>query len=48
MKVGDLARDMRCGTLCIIKKIRPNYVVAWSFSGNEELFISTDNLELVG
>jgi hypothetical protein len=49
MKVGDLVRDVRCGTVCIIKRIPgPNYVVAWSFSGNEELFISTDNLELVG
>jgi hypothetical protein len=48
MKVGNLVRDVRCGTLCIIKRFGPNYTVVWSFSGDEEVSISTDNLELVG
>ena len=48
MKVGNLVRDVRCGTLCIIKRIGPNYMVVWSFSGDEEVSISIDNLELVG
>jgi hypothetical protein len=46
MKVGDLVRDVRCGTLCIVKRFGLNYVVVWSFSGNEEVSISIDNLEL--
>jgi len=46
MKVGDLVRDVRCGTLCIVKRFGLNYVVVWSFSGNEEVSISTDNLEV--
>ena len=48
MKVGNLVRDVRCGTLCIIKRIGPNYMVVWSFSGDEEVSISIDNLKLVG
>ena len=48
MKVGNLVRDVRCGTLCIIKRIGPNYMVVWSFSGDKEVSISTDNFELVG
>jgi len=51
MQVGDLVRDVRCGTLCIIKKtahdLRWIYAVVWSCSGNEEVMISVDNLELV-
>jgi hypothetical protein len=46
MKVGDLVRDVRCGTLCIVKRIGPSYMVVWSFSGNEEVAISADNLEV--
>jgi hypothetical protein len=49
MKVGDLVRDIRCGTLCIIKRVAQNsydYMVVWSFVLNEEISISTDNLEL--
>jgi len=47
VQVGDLVRDVRCGTLCIVKRFGLNYVVVWSFSGNEEVSISIDNLELV-
>ena len=49
MKVGDLVRDIRCGTLCIVKKLAQNsydYVVVWPFSG-PPFPISVDNLELV-
>ena len=46
MKVGDLVRDVRCGTLYIVKRTGLSYVIVWSFSGNEEISIS-DNLELV-
>jgi hypothetical protein len=46
MKVGDLVRDIRCGTLYIVKRTGLSYVVVWSFSGNEEVSISTDNLEV--
>jgi len=46
MKVGDLVRDVRCGTLYIVKRTGLSYVVVWSFSGNEEVAISTDNLEV--
>jgi hypothetical protein len=52
MKVGDLVRDVCCGTLYIVKELREvkrtglSYVIVWSFSGNEEISIS-DNLELV-
>ena len=47
MNVGDLVRDIRCGTLCVVKRIGPSYMVVWSFSGNEEVAISIDNLEWV-
>ena len=47
MQVGDLVRDIRCGTLCVIKRIGPSYMVVWSFSGDEEVSISIDNLEWV-
>jgi hypothetical protein len=46
MKVGDLVRDIRCGTLYIVKRTGLSYVAVWSFSGNEEVSISTDNLEV--
>ena len=46
MQVGDLVRDVCCGTLYIVKRTGLSYVIVWSFSGNEEISIS-DNLELV-
>ncbi len=51
MKVGDLVRDKRCGSLCVIKEIcSPDlcpYAVVWSFSGNEEVEINAWHLEVV-
>ena len=53
MKAGDLVRDKRCGTLCIIKEMgweAPDacpYAVVWSFSGNEEVEINAWHLEVV-
>ena len=53
MKVGDLARDKRCGTLCIIKEVYERkpavcpYAVVWPFSGNEEVEINAGPLEVV-
>ena len=48
MNVGDMVRDTRCGTLCVIKSIESaSDVIVWSFSGCEEVLISADNLEKV-
>ena len=48
VKVGDMVRDTRCGTLCVIKSIESaSDVIVWSFSGCEEVLISADNLEKV-
>ena len=47
MKVGDLVRDMRCGTLCVVKGLHNGYAKVWSFSGNEEVEIKIRNLEII-
>ena len=49
MNVGDMVRDTRCGTLCVVKSIESaaSDVIVWSFSGYEEVLVSADNLEKV-
>ena len=51
MKAGDLVRDMRCGTLCVVKGLHnwggDRYAMVLSFSGNEEVEIKVSNLEIV-
>ena len=48
MKVGDLVRDTRCGTLCVVKSIESACdVIVWSFSGYVDVLVCIDNLEKV-
>ena len=48
MKVGDMVRDTRCGTLCVVESVESaSDVIVWSFSGYVEVLVSIDNLEKV-
>ncbi len=46
MKVGDLVRDIRCGTLCVVKSLYHRHAMVWSFSGNEDVEIEINNLQV--